>query len=574
MALAALTVAPGAARAQDPALQSGRFHIVVPDFFAEGGADRDFGKDAAKELRTLLNTLLTHRALARDDIEDALDRLDLDMDELTCVPTRQLASLMDAQVALCASYTEGDGGLLTVTAVFWDVASAESFAVEPATVREGEEAEAAAHIFRHFDQYTQHLRAAANCEAFAQSEAWELALEGCDEALRLNPGATATRYRRARVLTEMDRKEEALEEVERVLEEQLHHEAALSLGGYLSALLGRNAEARAYYERYLELSPDDASVRMRIAYELAQAGDVRGAMLLIQEGIDLDPENVELRRQLGGYAFSIAESVYYEGLRAVQRGDEGTGSPNAEQYYREAIEAYARVFEARGSETSVGVLRSLAVAHLRLGEAGEAAAWAERGVATDGQDARLWTVYADALHDMNRVEEALTALDRVQELDPDEPRVGLRRGRWLLEGGRIPEAVQALRAVATLAPERADEAARLVLADAHANGVQQDRYDYAVEALEAVRTLPGLSEDTSHALSFWLGYSLLRSAAVVQEPRTLETARATLATFQRALELLGDVGAYPASVRVDIEELRSNVRTYIEIQEAIIRRGG
>ena len=113
-----------------------------------------------------------------------------------------------------------------------------------------------------------------------------------------------------------------------------------------------------------------------------------------------------------------------------------------------------------------------------------------------------------------------------------------------------------------------------MLADAHANGVQQERYGYAIAALTAVRELPNLTQGTRHELNFWLGYSLLRDGAGEQEARTLETARATLPRFQRALELLRDAGEYPARVNVDIGQLRSNVQTYIEIQEAIIRRGG
>ena len=66
---------------------------------------------------------------------------------------------------------------------------------------------------------------------------------------------------------------------------------------------------------------------------------------------------------------------------------------------------------------------------------------------------------------------------------------------------------------------------------------------------------------------------MLRAAILEQEPRTLEVARATLPKFQKALELLSDVGEYPSTVNVDIRQQREAVQTYIEIQEAIIRRG-
>jgi hypothetical protein len=37
---------------------------------------------------------------------------------------------------------------------------------------------------------------------------------------------------------------------------------------------------------------------------------------------------------------------------------------------------------------------------------------------------------------------------------------------------------------------------------------------------------------------------------------------------------LSDVGAYPSTVNVDIQQQREAVQTHIKIQEAIIRRGG
>jgi hypothetical protein len=138
----------------------------------------------------------------------------------------------------------------------------------------------------------------------------------------------------------------------------------------------------------------------------------------------------------------------------------------------------------------------------------------------------------------------------------------------------VLDAVDVLRVVAEREPERADVAARLVLQDAHANGVQEDRFDYAIEAISAVGVLPNLSDATRHALNFWHGYSLLRIASGEQEPRTVESARAALPKFLEVRALFADVGDYPATVNVQIATFREQVETFIEIQEAIIRRGG
>lgn len=216
----------------------------------------------------------------------------------------------------------------------------------------------------------------------------------------------------------------------------------------------------------------------------------------------------------------------------------------------------------------------MTVAYLRLDELDAAISTAERGLEVHPEEDGLWSIYADVLRRAGRLPGALRALDRVEEINPDYPNLGLRRGSWLIEAGRIEEAVDALAEVAERDPGQADVAAQLVVFDAFANGIQQDRYDYAITALRAAQQLPNLGEESVHQMNFWLGYAILRSASEEQEARTVETARATLPDFREALELLENVGDYPATVNVNIDQLRSNVNAFIAIQEAIIARGG
>ena len=185
--LAVLTGAPTSARGQEaPQRDLSRFTVLVPDLQPLGGADRDFGEDVAKELRGLLNTLATHQAIGRREIERSLDEVDRDMDEVDCTLARQLAARIDARVVLCAAYEEVEEDRFAVTATFYDVGSGESFSVSPTTRVDREDELTARHIFVQFDTYTRHLRAAANCEDYARSQLWENALRNCDEALALN----------------------------------------------------------------------------------------------------------------------------------------------------------------------------------------------------------------------------------------------------------------------------------------------------------------------------------------------------------------------------------------------------
>lgn len=560
-----------------------RYRVLVPDFLPAQGADDNFGEDAANELRDMIGSLVTHQAIERGDIEDALDDFDLDMKDLDCVRTRQLASQIGAQVALCASYAPADVGGLKVGAEFWDIGSGESFALDSTTVSEDDPEAAATYILDQFDQYQQQLRAAAICSDYAQSQQWDAALRNCDQALELNPDAVGTRYQRARVLYEMERASDALQELEQVLEQNPMHEEALELAGYISATEGLDDRAVEYYSRYLELRPESAAIRMRIAYDVAQAGNPRSAMQLIEEGLAVEPDNTELLEQYGGFAFaaglqveggdSIAADSVAPAATAAEPHGETVGAEAAE-FFRAAIDAYEKVYEARGAETSASQLRNVIVAYLQLGEPAEGIAMAERALGTHPEEEVIWSTYADALRRTDRLDEAVAALERVREINPESTTAALRQGSWLIEAGRTDEAARALGEVAAEGPDQAQTAAQVVFADAYKSGIQQENFDYAAQALAVARELPNIGRELTDQIEFWEGYSIFRSAVLEQDPSTVESARATLPKFQRALALLQESGGYAATVDVDLAELVDNVGTYIEIQEAIIRRGG
>lgn len=571
LALAAAVFGPATvAEAQD----GGRFRVLVPYFEPLEDADNGFGEDVSEELRELLDEMSTHRAIPKDDIEDAVDDFDMNMDELNCVRTRQLASQIEAPIAICASYTEQPDETMVVNAEVWNIGASESFDVEEFTIHKDDREEAAQRVFEAFDSYNSQVRAAAICADYASSQQWENALRNCNEALEINPEATSVLYRRARIYYEMEDYPTALEELQTVLEQDPVHEDALQLAGYIAASTEQNELAREYYSEYLELQPGNVQIRMRIAYELAQAGDPVGAMQFLEAGLEVDPESVDLWEQYGGFAFAAALQVQEAGSVTEAAEDSGELSPAAAEYYREAIDAYERVYEEKGEEMGVGQLRNVISAYIQLDELDEAIAMGERVLETHPEEDRIWLVYADALQRNDRLDDAITALDRVRELNPDHPSAALRQGNWLIQAGRIPDAVEILTDVAEGNPQQAEQAGRLIFNEAYQNGYQEDDYAYAIEGLSAAKEIPNLPEELVDQINFWHGFSLYQEAVEEQEPQTLETAEATLPKFQRALELLQDSGEYPESVNVSLSQLTENANTYIEIQEAIIQRGG
>lgn len=569
VAMAAIVIAPAAELA---AQDGGRFRVIIPYFEPLEDADRGFGKDVAKELRELLEDFPTHVSMEERDIKDEAKRFDMDIDDLNCLYTRQLASQTNIPVAICASYNEVSKDNFEMTAEVWDIQGSESFPIEAFPATKDEKEEAAQHIFQQFERYSTTVRSAAICNDYYASQQWDNALRNCDESLALNPNQIGTRYLRGRILYEMERMDESLGELETVIEQNPFHEDALQLAGYIAAVSEQDDKARDYYSRYLDINPGNAAIRMRIAYELAQAGDPVGAMEFIQVGLDVDPENVDLHEQYGGFAFSAALEIQQEAAVGMQNGGDAV-APEAVGYYREAISSYEKVFETKGAETPVGHLSNVVSAYIQLEELEAAVTMSERVLETHGTEDRLWVLYADALQRSDRLDDAIAALDRVMEINPEHPSAALRQGNWLIQAGRLQDAVDVLSRAAEGNPAQAEQAGRMIFAEAYQNGYQQDNFQYTIDGMVAGKQLPNLSEEMRHQMNFWHAFSLYRKAVVDQEPNTLQSAQATLPAFQQALELLGDVGGYPASVNLNLPELQGNVGTYIEIQEAIIKRG-
>lgn len=563
-----LPSAPASLHAQST---GGRAQVLIPYFEPRQNADRGFGRGAAEELRRLINALPTYAPIPEDDIEDHVRSFNMRMEQLNCITTVQLAAQLNVPVAICASYTEDAQRNVTVTASIRNVAEGEEYPLEPFTVARNDRRGAAQQIFTQFDRFTTQVRAAGICADYFASSQWQDALRNCDESLAMNPNQRAVRFLRGRILYELQRYDEALQELDRVLEHDPFHEDALQLAGYIAVTQGQDERGRGYYSRYLDVNPGNVQIRMRIAYEMAEAGDPVGAMQFIQVGLDVDPNNVDLLDQYGGFAFRAALDAQREYEMSTPNA-QGL-APQAAEYYREAITAYMRVFERRGAETPVDRLRNMIAAQVQLGELDDAIRLSERALGTHPTEAPIWTLYADALQRAGRLEEAVTALGRLLEIQPDHPTAGLRRGSILVQARRTEEALAALAPVAQRDAQQADQAARLFFNEGYVNGHQKQDYAYSIRNMAAAKQLPNVSEGMRNQLNFWHGFSLFQASIAEQQPSTLASAQATLPKFREALQLIQASGNYAASVNVNRGQLEEQINTYIEIQDAIIRRG-
>ena len=561
----ACSLFPGAGYAQNIQQVTGRFQVLIPNLEAKEGADDDFGKRVAAELRMLIDDLGTHRSVEDDAFEKARDEFDVDEDELTCALARQLAQQMQVAVVVCGSTVPAAGDeMFEVVSSFVTVENGETFDVPTFTAHGKEPAVAASRIFDVFELAVEQQRRAQFCAEYVMGEQWDSALDNCGRAIELNPAGVSSIYMRGMAYMKLERWDNALQDFERVLELDPIHENGLKAAGFVSAQIGGGDAALGYYQRFLQLSPGDVRVRMNVAYEAATAGEPLGAMVLIDEGLAIEPDNVDLWLQKAGYAMSAAERIFKESGNEV---DEESSA-----LYRASIEAYDKVFAARAGEVKVSQRRNVISAYQRLGDLEMAQQAAEEALQTWPDEAQLWSVNADVLQKMGRLEEAIAALDRALESDSTYPNVWVRKGTWLLEADRSDEAATALGEAVSRGGQSGDRVANIFFANGYRQGVQQENWSRAVARFrQAVPHAEG--EEVKPKVGFWLGYALLKYGEVLQQPQTLESAQRTRPMFAEALSRLQGSGAYSEIDATQLQNLVKAATQFLEIQDAIIRRG-
>ncbi|MEK9502068.1 tetratricopeptide repeat protein [Gaopeijia maritima] len=566
-ALAALIIAP--VLTAESASAQARVRVLVPDLFPTEGQDRGWGEDVSEDLRDMINELSTHQPIDRDDIKDQLDEFDMDMDELTCISTIQLAPQINAGVAFCASFrVEGDNRTI-YDIEFRDPNSATTFPMEGFTVHKDEKEEAAQRIAASFDELVQTLRTRDFCFDYAQQEDWEASERTCSQVLEVNASDTGARYQLAQTLRQLDRNEEALANVEQIIEIDPYHEDALNLAGYLATQLDQSDKGREYYGRYLEVNPNADAVRRRIAYDMYTAGDAEGAMLLLEDGLEGEGAT-DLMGDLGSYAMEAARQATPEGMAP---GDQLPTEVVA--LYQKAIDALTGAFEVQGDSMEVGAVRNVVSAYVQIGQTAEGVAFAEEALGVYGDDPALLSVYSTALQRMDRIDDAVQALARIEAIDPEYPDLYARQANLFIAADRRDDALPLMQQAVQRGADP-NRMAQLLFSDAYSKGLDSQNpnrnLDYGIEGMEMARSFD-LSPELQAQMDFWHGYGLYLKGIAVQEPATLASAQSSLPLFERSLPLLRAGASYAPSVGINPDQIIGNVEQYMEIQNAIIRRG-
>ena len=549
---------------------SERLKVMVTDLVPLNGADDDFGKDLAKTLRELISDLTTHRALERKELRDTLKRRDLKMEDLDCALSLQLATLGVARIVFCGSYTENrQERTFALSGVRFAAPGSSPLEIPDKTWHRDDVHLAAQEIAVPFEAYVTQLRYAQLCGDFYNTRDYKDAERTCRMALEVAPDDSQVRLVLAQVLRQVDRLDEAYAEVLEVLEVTPVNETALQLAGYLATSLGRpEEEARAYYHTFLQSNPGNVPVRLKIAYELAQAGDPEGAMLFVEEGLAIEPDNTGMLEQHASFAI--------EAGRRLQVEDEPI-SPEVAELYRKGSESYGRAYDKSGSEMDVSHIYQMIAALVQLDRLDRALAVVEQVLETHDEEARMWVTKGDILKKLDRLEDALLALDEAEALDPAYPNMKAKRGQWFLEASREEEALPLLKEAVENGEQSADVIAGLFFGAAVRKGTEVEDWGYALKMIGMAKTFEAeLSESVLGRLDFYNAYALYSQAVDRQEPQNLQSAQLTLPKFHEVTRLLGlsHVITYARENQSGLfQQLSDNTQEYIKIQETVIQIG-
>jgi tetratricopeptide (TPR) repeat protein len=564
--LAFALVPPSAAAQQELGVD---ITILVPNLAPGEGLRERFGQQVARELRAGIANLHTHRTVSDRDLRAALRQYRLhERDLYRCLQARQLAVQRDWGLVVCGTYDDAGGGNVRVSASFVGSSSGDVFEVEPFTVRERDAREAAQRILQTFDTWQAQLGRTVFCSQYMDSQQWEPALDNCEQALALNPGSRLARYMSAFIYRQLDRREEALQALDLVLEADPIHQDALKLGGIVATELGQRDRARLYFDRYMELNPGDVNVRLAMAAEIANAGDPEAALRLAQQGAELNGEDVNLLTYIGHFATNAAVQAEVQQARGQERDP-----VEIAELYRTAAHSYDRVFRIEGDGTDPQILERLVVARFKVGEVAEAMALGRQATDLLPENALLWDAYSRALEEAGRHQDALAAIVRSRELGRTTPALVQRAALIQLRLGNTSAALASLREAVRRGEMEPHDGWRIMFRHAHQDRYRAGQLSEAYQVLEQSGFLV-TAENDRLARSFWMGFFTFEQARQAQEPGTAASARRTKPMFEQALELFETSRPYErVEPTTRVAALIESTRQYIAIQDALIRRG-
>jgi tetratricopeptide (TPR) repeat protein len=543
--------------------QGSRMRVLVPAFEVEGNARSRTGERMANEIKKHINQMPTHAPVDDKVVRDALRKFSLKPEDMGCIQWRQLATHVDAGLVLCGVVDETTN---QVEAGFWNLGG-DAFEV-PAFAMQSPD-QGAQQVVQAFGTYVRQLSLLVNCNDYLQNQSWQQALDQCNQAVELNPRSITGHYGRGSALANLEQPEEALASFRRVLEIDELNQDAMMHAGILAAQLGQSDQSQQFFARYLELNPGNEQVRLKIATDLANAGDAAGALRLMDPITQGEQPSGLALEYAGHFAFNAGER-----LRAASGPAADADNTESNRFYDRAIRYYDRAISVRADSLDPSVYRNIMMAYHRMGNSAQALQFGERAIQATPDDANVWLVYGDVLSGANRVDDALRAFDRALAINPELPQVNARKATMLLAGGRVQEAVAAVRTGLQRGDVPAETAEQIAMQIAVRGfqSTQQNRHEQALPMYAAAREI-GKAQRTVGMINFFHGYTLLKQAEpIIRDGNNAAAARRAMPLLQQSKTMLESAGAYTEQAATR-GQLISQVAQFIEVADALIRAG-
>jgi tetratricopeptide (TPR) repeat protein len=542
---------------------------MIPDPEVEDGARERFAKSVANETRKLIDGMVTHRSLENNALKALLKQFNLKEKDLNCVTSRQLAAQGGVELVMCGTVKPAADGM-EVAASFISLDQSR-FEVPPVTSDDAKVI--AQHIFSSFETFVNQLRLVQFCTEDLGSEQWDSALDKCGEALALNPASAPALYGQGYAQMKLERFDESLASLKGLLELEPLHSEGLQAAGFVTAKLGQVDESRAYFNQYLELNPGNIQVRLTIALDALRAGDPVGALDIAEQGMvegSPDPQLIEY----AGYFAAAAGAQKAEALEGPNGGD-ATAAAEVKAMYQKSADYLQKVYAEQGDEASVDVFVQIVNALAQIDRVAEAIDFGAKGIAAKPGEASLWRAYALALREGGRTGEAVTAMDSVLALDPAAQNIRAQQAQWLLQDEKLEAAGSAFRKAVEAGELDPETAGMNIFAVGINEKFQKGKQAEAVPYFELARNFV-TKPQSKGMVNFFQGVVSYQRGMEVQKPETAASARVALPLFQKALELFQQSGAYGQSSPANAKSLKDymdGTQAYIEIQEALIKRG-
>lgn len=553
----------------DQGQPSGRTRVLVPPLQTSSGVDRDFGSDVAKRVRQRLGSFDVLTAVTGAEIEDATKEFDLAPSEMTPAQWRQLAGQVNAGLILFGEATPGSDGGVDVEMQFVDASTGDELRSPGFSVdRDGGNGRRAAAdmIANTLDSQVAFQRSLLFCEDYVGAGQYEDALRNCNKALGINGNSTRGRMIRGRIYREQQQWEKARQDFAVVVENDESNPDALQNLAYVNAQLGNTERATALYRTYLNFNPDDAQIRLNVAYNLASAGGLDDALGLLEEGVRRDSTNANLWKYLGDVALRKGTTGSGRNVQGEGAGVEDTAS------LRTAVDAYERVLELRGDSASPDLIRNTIAAQMQMGNLQEGLDLANRALESRPDDADLLDLKARILARQKEYSAAAGVMDSVIALDPEYDRAYLRRGNYRLQSGASVEEVMADFEQAVENGTDGNVVANRMLAIGHNDYFQDGDLRTAARVFEAGLQFAESGSEAANQLHFFLGYGAYRQGEQLDKQNAeevCEPAERALARFEQATRHLRQAGGYQAGSR---RKLTKAADDYAYRQSQIIKK--